>query len=148
MGQNSAQRPTHSDAQPSPWPQHSGAHGPLAELAHGLRDLPAGTVCSSRTYTGAVTVLRARVVAWPVLALPWLRWGARASMVEGPPVGQMGDGGSSPKLLADGKGGKIGTATSRTRWVLWWPVWSYVGVGRKRGLGCNYTRRKRRLGGA
>jgi hypothetical protein len=32
-------------------------------------------------------------------------------MVEGPPAGQMGDGGSSPKLLADGKGRKIGTAT-------------------------------------
>jgi hypothetical protein len=31
MDQNSAQRPTHSDARPSPWPQQSGARGPLAE---------------------------------------------------------------------------------------------------------------------
>jgi hypothetical protein len=36
LGQNSAQRPTHSDARPSPWPRHSGARGPLAEPAHGL----------------------------------------------------------------------------------------------------------------
>jgi hypothetical protein len=51
-----------------------------------------------------VTAYRACVVAWPAVALPWLRWGARASMVEGPPTEQVGEGGSSLELLADGKG--------------------------------------------
>jgi hypothetical protein len=94
MGRNSAQRTTHSDAWPSLWPRHSSARGLVAEPAHSLCGLPAGT---------------ARVVAWSAAALPWLRWGswgARASTVEGPPAGQVGEGGSSPDLLADGKGQK------------------------------------------
>jgi hypothetical protein len=33
-------------------------------------------------------------------------------MAEGSPTGQAGEGGSSPKLLADGKGGKTGTAAA------------------------------------
>jgi hypothetical protein len=33
-------------------------------------------------------------------------------VVEGSPVGQVGEGGSSPELLADGKGGKTGTAAA------------------------------------
>jgi hypothetical protein len=32
--------------------------------------------------------------------------------VERPPAGQAGGGGSSPELLADGKGGKTGTAAA------------------------------------
>jgi hypothetical protein len=36
---------------------------------------------------------------------------------------------------------------SPTRWVLQWPAWSCVGVGRKRGLRRSYTRRKRQQGG-
>jgi hypothetical protein len=40
------------------------------------------------------------------------RGGARASTAERPPVGQVGGGGSSPELLADGKGGKIGTTAA------------------------------------
>jgi hypothetical protein len=36
--------------------------------------------------------------------------GARASTAEGSPFGQVGGGSSSPELLADGKGGKTGTA--------------------------------------
>jgi hypothetical protein len=32
--------------------------------------------------------------------------------VEGPPVGQVGEGGSSPELLADGKGQKTGMAAA------------------------------------
>jgi hypothetical protein len=49
----------------------------------------------------------ARVTAWLAAVLPWLRWGAQASTSEGSPVGQVGEGGSSPELLADAKGGKI-----------------------------------------
>jgi hypothetical protein len=106
MGRNSAQRPTHSGARPSLWPRHSGAHGPLAELGHGLRGMPAGTARGVRARTEAVIALRAPIVAWPVVALQWVRWGARAAMVEGPPAGPVGEGGSSPELLADGKGQK------------------------------------------
>jgi hypothetical protein len=40
------------------------------------------------------------------------RGGARAPMAERPPAGQVGGGGSSPELLADGKGGKTGTAAA------------------------------------
>jgi hypothetical protein len=41
LGQNSAQRPMHSDAWPSLWPRYNGAHGPLAEAAHGMHGPPA-----------------------------------------------------------------------------------------------------------
>jgi hypothetical protein len=40
------------------------------------------------------------------------RLGARASTTKWSPAGQVGGGGSSPKLLADGKGGKTGTAAA------------------------------------
>jgi hypothetical protein len=112
MGRNSAQRPTHSDVRPNPWPRHRGARGPLAEPAHGLRGLPAGTVCGVQARTGAVTALRARLVAWLAVALPWLGYGARASTAKGSPIGQVDASGSSPELLADRKGGKTGTATT------------------------------------
>jgi hypothetical protein len=115
MGQNSAQRPTHSDAWPILWPRYSGARGPLAEPTHGLHGLPAGTACGARARTEAVTTLRARVAAWPTVALPWLRWGSRASIVEGPPAGQVHDDGSSPELLADGKGQKNKGGARRKR---------------------------------
>jgi hypothetical protein len=55
-------------------------------------------------------MLWARIVAWSAAVLPWLRWGARASTVEGPPAEQVGEAGSSPELLADGNGRKTGTA--------------------------------------
>jgi hypothetical protein len=106
MGRNSAQRLTHSDAWPSLWPRHSGARGPLAESAHDLCGLPTDTAREARARTEAVIALRVRVVAWPAAALPWLRWGARASTVEGTPTGQVGEGGRSPELIADGKGRK------------------------------------------
>jgi hypothetical protein len=80
----------------------------MAEPAHGLRGLPASTACGARARTRAFTALRACVAAWPAAALPWLRWGARASMVEGPPTEQVGEGGRSPELFGDGKGGKQG----------------------------------------
>jgi hypothetical protein len=69
--------------------------------------LPAGMVRGAWARTEAVTTLWAPITAWPMVALSWLRWGARASTVEGPPAGQVGEGGNSPELLADRKGRKI-----------------------------------------
>jgi hypothetical protein len=63
--------------------------------------------------------------------------------VERPPVGQAGGGGSSPNLLADGKGGKTGTtaAFSDEVGVL------VARVGRERKLKRKCIQRKRRQGG-
>jgi hypothetical protein len=67
--------------------------------------------------------------------------------VEGSPIGQVGEGGSSPELLADGKGGKTGTVAAFSD-----EVGALVaGVvlcrgGKEEGLRCRYTQRKRRLG--
>jgi hypothetical protein len=70
-------------------------------------------------------------------------------MAEGSPTRQVGEGGSSSELLADGKGGKPGRwRRSPMRWVLRWPAWSCIGVGRKRELRRRCTQRKRRQGGA
>jgi hypothetical protein len=116
------------------------------EPAHGL---PAGTARGAQACTGVVTALRACVAAWPAVALPWVRWGARTSTAEGSPTRQVGEGGSSSELLADGKGGKPGRwRRSPMRWVLRWPAWSCIGVGRKRELRRRCTQRKRRQGGA
>jgi hypothetical protein len=103
MGRNSAQQPTHSGVQPSLWPRRSGARSPLAELAHGL---PAGMARGARARTEAATALRASIATWPAAVLPGLRWGARASTVEGPPARQVGEAGSAPEHLANGKGQK------------------------------------------
>jgi hypothetical protein len=116
LGWNLAQRPTHSNARPSPWPRHSCAHGGRWRRYHGGG--------------GA-------------------RLGAGASMAEGSPAGQVGGGGSSPELLADGKGGKTRRRRrSPMRWVLRWPVVSCVGVGKRWKFRRRCTRRKRRQGGA
>jgi hypothetical protein len=106
MGQNSAQRPTHSDVWPILWPRYSGARGPLAEPTHGLRGLSAGTACGTRARTEAVTTLRARVAAWPTVALPWLRWGNRASTVEGHPPDKCMMTAAHPSFLPTGRGRK------------------------------------------
>jgi hypothetical protein len=63
--------------------------------------------------------------------------------VERPPTGQAGGGGSSPNLLADGKGGKTETAAAFSDEV-GVPV---AGVGRERKLKRKCIRRKRRQGG-
>jgi hypothetical protein len=112
MGRNSTQRPTHSDAWASPWPRHGGAHGPQAEPAHGMCGPSAGTARDAQVRTEAVTALRARVMARSATALPWLRWGAQASTVEGSPAGQVDASGSSPELLDNGKGKKTETAAA------------------------------------
>jgi hypothetical protein len=70
-------------------------------------------------------------------------------MAEGSPAGQVGGGGSSLELLADGKGGKIGRRQrSPTRWVFRWPAVSCVRVGKRRKLRRRCTRGKRWQGGA
>jgi hypothetical protein len=72
------------------------------------------------------------------------RLGAGASMAEGSPAGQVGGGGSSPELLADGKGGKTRRRRrSPMRWVLRWPLVSCVGVGKRWKFRRRCTRRKR-----
>jgi hypothetical protein len=88
MDRNLAQRPTHNDVQPILWLRHSGARGPLVEPAH---------VCLHAPGTRRGMASSGATVA---------EWGTRASTVEGPPTGQVGEGGNSPELLADGKGRK------------------------------------------
>jgi hypothetical protein len=59
------------------------------------------------------------------------------------------ESGSSPSFLPTGRVEKLGWWWhSPTRWVLRWPTWSCVRVGRKRELRRRCTQSKRRQGGA
>jgi hypothetical protein len=54
-----------------------------------------------------------------------------------------------PSFLPMGMAEKPGWwRRSPTRWVLQWPAWSCIGVGRKRELRRRCTKRQRRQGGA
>jgi hypothetical protein len=101
LGRNSAQRPMHTDTRPSPWPRHSGARGPLPARParwHGARRV--STHRSGHHFLG----VRRGVASGGATVV---KVGRSSIHGGGSPAGQVGEGGSSPELLADEKGRKI-----------------------------------------